>query len=206
MPDVLERISVAHPSWWLRAVAASLMISVAMTMERRADMVFFFSVLSFVSLVAMPSEDAFGGLVDHISENPGAAVGGAVALLALLFVVAFIVGLITGPNTNGVTNEHLIDTQLTTSKTQGQRLRTYGYIMTAIAIFAAALLDTIPRGVSNVLMGLLTLPMITAATGLGGKVRAKQEYLVRHLAGDDLARGAALRHPSGPAAVPVGRR
>lgn len=166
MPDILDRTSVASPTWWLRAIVASLMISIAMTMERRADMVFFFSVLSFVGLVTLPSEDAFAGLIDHIQDNPGTAIGGAVALIGLLFFVPFIVGIVAGrPKNGGVTTEHMQD------KTRPNRFQSYGYIVTAIAVFAAALLDTIPRGVANVLIGLLSLPMVTGATVLGAQVR-----------------------------------
>ena len=157
-------MGLLETGWWLRLITGAVMLGVAVITRNRPDLSFYCGVLSFVGLVTLPTEETVLGVVDHTSKE---AVGSMTVMLAMVFLIPFLIGLAAGPGAAEGANRN---------QAQPQSLATQqhdGYILTTVAVFAALMIDAVPHGVTNVLMGLSVLPAVVAAAHLGGLTQAR---------------------------------
>lgn len=164
VPVVNIQYHVGETGWWMRTVAAAVMLGIAMATVHRRDLRFYSSVLSFVAFVALPSVESISAIVDESSDRPFITFFALAVMITIIWLVPFVVGLVIG------TTPPDSDSELTPRPISREEQRDAGYVVTAIAVFAVLMTGSMPSSVSNVLMGLTLLPLAMGAVQLGASV------------------------------------
>lgn len=176
MPRIEELHHVAELPWWLRTVAGCSMLGAAVAVRHRKDMSFNSAVLTFIGLVALPTEDTIAGLVDDAFDRPGHAFGGMAAMIAMLWLLPFLIGLMAGFPED---RESLLHPDSHESEALMRGTQDMGYIVTAVAALSVAMQGIVPHNVTNVMMGLLMVPMAMSAARLGAAIKGPEKRFDR---------------------------
>lgn len=169
MPPRLEAYHhVGELPWWLRTVAGCSMLGAAVALRHREEMTFNSAVLTFIGLVALPTEDTVVGMVDNVFEQPGWTLGAMAAMVAMLWVIPFVIGLLAGTPKEraSLLHPHSHESEALRSNAQDT-----GYVVTAVAALSVAMQGVVPHNVTNVMMGLLMVPMAMSSARLGAAIR-----------------------------------
>jgi hypothetical protein len=174
MPRLEAYHHVAELPWWLRTITGCSMMGTAVALRHRKEMTFNSAVLTFVGLVSLPTEDTIAGIVDNVFEQPVRTIGALIAMIAMLWLIPFVIGLMAGTPTekDSLLHPHSHESNALLNNTQDT-----GYVVTTVAALSVAMLNVVPHSVTNIMMGLVMMPMAVSATRLGAAIRGPDSDL-----------------------------